>query len=287
MDKKSITKEKGIIHIGHGGAGSEANIVVELRTRFPGIGGTIITQQAVPVALREEYSKMPKKGHKMFLKHAIIKKLEDYFQRKGIYKFPHVPRPLGSISRIGRKPYEAYIYEWAFGSDNFPWGYHDLDKGFVFVKMYDWSEFGGAFNRAGIDLTMDCTDADDGRISQNVIHQLHGIHRHGEDSELNALWKRIDFGASSIRIDYDKLKKFLYENEKDLRRALRSERYDMMVLSFEYLTNSQKMDRLDIGRLDSLIGNYRLSSLRHHVSRGTGAVEGSIAHIDLRNESLV
>jgi len=286
MDKKRIVKNEGVMYVGHGGAGSEANIVIELRTKFPGIGGTIITQQAVPVALREEFNKAPKMGHKMFLKHAIIKKLEDYFQRKGIYKFPHIPRPLGSISGIGKKPYEAYIYQWAFGSDNFPWGYHDVDRGFVLVKMHDWSEFGGAFNRAGIDLTIDCTDANDGRISQNVIHQLHDIYRHG-DSELNALWKRIDFGSGSIRIDYDKLKKFLYDNEKKLRKALRSERYDMMVLSFEYLTNFQKMDRLDIGRLDSLIGDYRLSSLRHHVSSGTGAIDGDIAHIDKRNESLV
>ena len=286
MDIKRILKSEGVMRIGRGGAGSEANVVIELRTKFPGIGGTIITQQAVPVALREEFSKVPKQGHKMFLKHAIIKKLEDYFQRKEIYKFPHIPRPLGSISRISKKPYEAYIYEWAFGSDNFPWGYQDLNQGFVLVKMHDWSEFGSAFDRAGIDLTADCTDADDGRISQNVIHQLHGVYRHG-DSELNALWKRIDFGALSIRVNYDKLKKFLYENEKDLRKVLRSERYDMMALSFEYLTNSQKMDRLDIGRLDSLIGNYRLSSLRHHVSRGTGAIEGPVAHISSRNESLV
>ena len=61
----------------------------------------------------------------------------------------------------------------------------------------------------------------------------------------------------------------------------------MMMLSFEYLTNFQKMDRLDIGRLDSLIGDYRLSSLRHHVSSSTGAIDGDIAHIDKRNESLV
>lgn len=286
MDKERTENRKGVMYIGHGGAGSEANVIIELRTRFPGIGGTIITQQAVPVALREEHNKVPKRGHRMFLKHALIKKLEDYFQRNGIYKFPHIPRPLGSISRIEKKPYEAYIYEWAFGSDNFPWGYQDIERGFVLVKMHDWSEFGGAFDRAGIDLISDCTDADDGRISQNVIHQLHGIYKHGE-TELNVLWKRIDFGSRSIKIDYDKLGKFLYDNEKDLRKALRSERYDMMVLSFEYLTNFQKMDRLDIGRLDSLVGNYRLFSLRHHISRGTGAIEGSIARIDSRNESLV
>ncbi len=277
-------EQKGVMRIGHGGSGSEANIFVELRTMFPGIGGTIITQQAVVVALREEYSKAAKIGHKMFLRNTIIKKIEDYFHRKGVYKFAHIPRPLGSISKIGKNPYEAYIYEWAFGSDGFAWGYTDPERGFVFVKMRDWNEFGSAFSQAGINLTVDCTDADDGRICQNVVHQFYNLNK---DSELNPLWKRIDFGPLSIRINYEKLAKFLHDKEKDLRRVLRSERYEMMVLAFKYLTDFQKMDRLDIGRLDALIGGYRLSSLRHHISRGTGTVDRSVVHIESRDQSLI
>jgi len=280
-------KSKGVMRIGCGGSGSEAKVNIELRTVFPGIGGNIKTQQAVVVALREEYNKTPKMGHKMFLRHTIIKKLEDYFHRKGIYKFPHIPRPLGSISEIGKNPYEACIYEWAFGSDNFPWGYLDGEGNFIFIKMQDWSEFGAAFQEAGIDLTSDCTDADDGRISQNIIHQYHNLYGDLIGSELNPLWKRIDFGPASIRINYDELRKFLNNREKDLRAMLRSERYEMMILALDYLTDFQKMDRLDIGRLDSLVGNYRLSSLRHHISRGIGTHERSVAHIVLRDQSLV
>ena len=281
MDKKSV------IRIGYGGFGSEAEIFVELRKLFPGIGGTIVTQQAVAVALREEFSKEFKKGHKMFLRHTIIKKLEDYFQRKGTYGFSHIPRPLGSISRTGNDPYEAYIYEWAVGCDGFSWGYSDVDSGFVFVKMHDWSEFGAAFDRAGIDLTLDCTSADDGRVSQNVVHQFYNSYGNSEDSELNPLWKRIDFGPRSIRINEEKLARFLHDEEEDLRQVLRSERYEMMILALEYLTNFQNMDRLDIGRLDALVGSYRLSSLQHHISRGTGTVDRSVVHIESRDQSLI
>ncbi len=85
--------------ISHGGEGSEANIDVELRTEFPGIGGKITTAQAVMTALRKEFCANDKLGHRMFLRHMIIKKLDDLFLRKGFYQFPHIPRPLGSISK--------------------------------------------------------------------------------------------------------------------------------------------------------------------------------------------
>ncbi len=279
-----MEKEKDVMRIGCGGSGSEAKVYIELRTTFPGIGGRIETEQAVTTAFREEHSKSSKMGHRNFLKHMIIKKIEDYFHRRGLYKFPHIPRPLGSISVIGKQ--EAYIYEWAFGEDNFPWGYQDIDRGFVLIPMRDWSEFGAAFRKTGINLTGDCTDSDDGRISQNIIHQYYKSHQLYNGEELNPLWKRIDFGCQSIKIDYDKLRGFLKDEEKKLREVLRSERYEMMVLSLEYLVN-KKMSYFDIGRLDSFVGNYRLSSLRHHISRGTGTHQRSVARISSRGQSLL
>ena len=51
----------------------------------------------------------------------LIKKFEDYFFRKPIYKYAHIPRPLGSVSRQGAHPFEACLYEWAFGGEGFPW----------------------------------------------------------------------------------------------------------------------------------------------------------------------
>ena len=114
--------DRGIIEtICEGGAGGEARVIVQLRTEFPGLGGTILTQEGVASALREEYNPSEKAGHRMFLRHTIAKKLDDYFHRTGVYVYAHVARPLGSISRRGDSPSEAYIYEWAFGSDRFPW----------------------------------------------------------------------------------------------------------------------------------------------------------------------
>ncbi|MCD6300354.1 MAG: hypothetical protein J7L78_04230, partial [Dehalococcoidales bacterium] len=64
-------------YICEGGFGDEAHIDVQLRREYPGIGGVILTYQALAVASRKEYSCSPQCGHKMFYKHTIIKKLED------------------------------------------------------------------------------------------------------------------------------------------------------------------------------------------------------------------
>jgi hypothetical protein len=281
-----VRKNAGVIEfICEGGAGGEAKVTVELRTKFPGIGGTIITQEGVAAALRESYNRVPKSSHKVFLRHTIIKKLEDYFHRLERYSFAHIPRPLGSISRFGENACEAYIYEWAFGSDQFAWEYITSEGRPAPINLHDWHKFVEVFFSAGIDLQYDTVSSVDGRISQNIVHQ-YSIPSAGW-SELNCLWKRIDFGENSIRIDYDKLLRFLHDEEQKLRQALRSERYEMLILAYEYLTKGERMDRVNIGRLDALVGDYRLSSLRHHISRGLGVSEELIAYMGARTESLL
>ena len=277
---------KGVIEfICEGGFGSEANVKLELRTEFAGIGGTIITYEGVATALREEFTKTPKSGHMMFLRHTIIKKLEDYFYRTGAYKFSHIPRPLGSISKINESPYEAYIYEWAFGSEGFSWEQVDSEGNRRFIKLNDWDNFVTTFNCAGINISIDCTDPMDGRISQNIIHQYPTPIADG--LEMSLLWKRIDFGPKSLNIDFDKLIKFLNDKRKDLIDVLRSERYEMLLLAVEYLTKGMKMKEIDIGRLDALIGEYRRSSLRHHISKNLGAIDATPIFINKRTESLI
>jgi hypothetical protein len=110
---------------------------LEFRTEFAGIGRTIITYEGVAAALREEYTKTPKSGYKMFLRHTIIKKLEDYFYRTGAYNFAHIQRPLSSISKINGNQYEACIYEWAFGSEGFPWENVDKEGNRRIIKLKD------------------------------------------------------------------------------------------------------------------------------------------------------
>jgi len=281
-----MREHKGVIEfICEGGFGSEANVKLELRTEFAGIGGTIITYEGVATALREEFTKTPKSGHKMFLRHAIIKKLEDYFYRTGAYMYAHIPRPLGSISKDYEYPYEAYIYEWAFGSESFAWERIDNEGNRCPIKLNDWDNFVTTFKSAGINISIDCTDPMDGRISQNIIHQYPKPITDG--FERSMLWKRIDFGPKSFNIDYDKLLKFLHEKRKDLIDVLRNERYEMLLLAVEYLKKGIKMKEVDIGRLDALIGEYRRSSLRHYLSKDLGATESTPLHTNIRTESLI
>jgi len=248
----------GVKYIGKGGQGSEADIEIELRTEFPGIGGTIYTYQAIPTALRREFNLRPNVGHRGFLKHAILKKLEDYFFIKGKYGYAHITRPLGSTE-------EAYIYEWAFGLDGFPWYYAD-EQGEVPIDLDEWDRFLEVFREAGIDLQRDCTDSDDGRISQNIVHELHGIH--SLRSQLNCLWKRIDFGDRSVRIDYERLARFLKEKEHELRETLSYGRYELIELALRYLVEGEGIGERALGRLEVLALDYRLSTLRHLNARG-------------------
>ena len=281
-----MRNNEGVVEfICEGGSGSEARIIVELRTKFPGLGGTVFTHEGVATALRIEYSPMPKSGHKMFLKHMIIKKLEDYFYRAGEYIFAHIPRPLGSISKVGKEAYEAYLYEWAFGSENFPWEVGDYEGKQIHIRLHDWNIFIEKFYATGIDLSLDCTDPDNGRISKNIIHQYPIFIADG--FEMSSLWKRIDFGYGSINIDFEKLSKYLKDNKKKLLNFLRNERYDMLQLAVAYLTKGTKINHKDIGKLETHIGEYRAMSLSHYTSRGSGSAEPSRIYIESGNESLI
>lgn len=260
-------------YIGEGGRGSEAQIDIELRTEFPGIGGTISTRQALPVASRKSFNPSHQIGHREFLKHAMFKKIEDYFFRKGIYRYAHITRPLGSTPG-------AYIYEWAFGRDGFSW-YYSTSQSEVTVKLEDWDKFTNAFRGAGIDMQTDCTDAYDGRQSQNIVHQLLAL---GPlQPELNCLWKRIDFGARSVRIDFDQLRNFINQREKELRESLRHGRYELLKLVYQYLIEGRGgLNVHKMRQLEALVIDYRLSTLRHLDTKGVEAEESS--HIQLERD---
>ena len=103
--------------LGEGGSGGEAVVRVQLRSRFPGIGGVIITGQPTITALRLGFSYRKNSSHEAFLLHCLFKKLDDYFCRIGYYSYPHITRPLGSINdnELG------YLYEWAPGVATFAW----------------------------------------------------------------------------------------------------------------------------------------------------------------------
>ena len=103
---------------------------------------------------------------------------------------------------------------------------------------------------------------------------------------MNLLWKRIDFGYQSLRIDFSELKRFLCDKKEDLVAVLRYWRYEMLVLATEYLQNRAGMRERDIGRLETLVADYRCSTLHHLVSRGTGLAEPTTAYIEGLDERI-
>lgn len=255
-------------YISEAGAGSEAVVEVELRHKFPGIGGVIETRQSIPVAVRKENNTAGMPGHRLFLKHAMIKKLEDYFISKEVYKFAHVTRPVGSTK-------VSYFYEWAYGTEHFAWYYMDDDWNRNLIKLDDWGEFVTTFWTAGIDMGYDIVESGS-EVAKNIIHQLNlGVLY--PQSQMNKMWKRIDFGDGSVLINFDILKEYLSHNERSIRSYSKYERYDFMWYIAKYL--SEGLTEKELVRLELLSVNFRLSTLDHLNQRGVGEdLSNSISH---------
>jgi len=257
-----MPRHKGVVEsIREAGAGGEARIVVQIRTLFPGLGGAIATAEGVAAALRIEHNPAPLAGHEMFIRHLVAKKLDDFFYRSRVYVFAHVPRVLGSVSLGEDDVREAYLYEWAFGRDGFSWlqpGTYDP------IVLHDWNEFVDAFASAGLDLAYDTTDADDARVSQNLVHQYPESILTGD---MCSLWKRIDFGFRSILIDLERLSAFVCDQRSQLISTLRFERYELVRLAVAYLRHrrhGEAMSEYDRGRLVQLACDFRRSTLSHY-----------------------
>jgi hypothetical protein len=104
-------------------------------------------------------------------------------------------------------------------------------------------------------------------MSKNIIYQFN---RQADSIEMSSIWKRIDFGFRSISINYEKLARFLHDNQKRLVSVIRVERYEMVELALECLTNRNHMSGINIGKLEILSVDYRRATLGHYISRGSG-----------------
>jgi len=279
MSKRKRGKEI-VEFICEGGFGGEARIRVELRTIFPGLGGTIKTAEGVASAFRMEKKPFSKKGHLTFLRHMIAKKLDDFFFRTGKYMYSHVPRPFGSFSKIAgtpceqpceescpsllEQPCEAYLYEWVFGTDCYSveelWRDDDGEYRYYNILSLDNFECSNCFNSAGININQDSTTVEDARISKNIV-QEHNVLIGKKSDERSPFWKRIDFGMDSFHFDWKKLNQFLSEKRPRLVRELRAERYEMLLLAVKFLTEREKITDREIGFLEALIGDYRRESM--------------------------
>jgi hypothetical protein len=134
------------------------------------------------------------------------------------------------------------------------------------INLHDWNQFVGYFAGAGVDLGYDTTDPDDGRTSQNVVHQYPESLRSGE---LCSLWKRIDF---------ERLSAFVHDQKAKLTETLRYERYDMVRLAVAFLRHrkyGEPISDYDLGRLVQLICDFRRSSPSHYAF-AFGSAKGDI-----------
>lgn len=251
-------KQQAIIQtIREGGAGGEAEIWLQARNTFPGIGGIVVTSQLVAAAWRKEYSPLETIGESLFLKHVIVKKLDDYFCRTGRYTYPHVARPLGSERN-------TYFYEWVWGATAFPWVETAGSGVLETITLAEWSEFVSAFDEAGISVGHDAADPDNANVSQNIVHQVGHSPKEGK---LDLFWKRIDFGSRSLPIDYDKLGRYVDLNGGELKAVLGDHRYWLLVYALKALQLGQELNVSDRVRLEELVAQYRISSLRQNRPR--------------------
>src|SRR3989344_6428322 len=245
--------------IGPGGTGGEADVFIQIRNLFPGIGGTIRTKQAAYVALRKEFNTAPHTGDRTFLRHLIMKKLDDFFCRSGLYLAPHVTRPFGSVSNSGNNNEEASVYEWVWGEDGLPCTSYTANDEREMVKLDEWSKFVSAFGSAGVSMEADITDPDNGWISKNIIHQ----HLEKDKSSLNLCWYRIDLGSSSLPIDFKLLARFLEDQARLLKQLLGANRFKLLELAHKGLSGEISLTGREWGGFEVLIQEYRKSTLRH------------------------
>lgn len=278
---------EGIVeYLYKGGEGSEAIVEVQLRTQFPGIGGTIITNEGAVTAFRKEKNLTQGAGRNTSLRHTLVKKLEDFFYRTGVYKFAHVPRPLGSVS-LPEQGIEAYMYEWAYGCEGFNWEIPDYDNPgtYLAVKLKDFARARGAFDCAGVDFGFDVTDTEDGKVSQNIIHQMPKCITL-EALELNILWKRIDYGSRSLPIRFDQFRDYISDHRSELVDVLRQERVEMMENIVDFLTiGADNMSQFKLGQLELQIQDYRKHTLWHYTQRGSG-IDNRKTTLGPRTETL-
>lgn len=236
----------GIETICCGGYGGSAEVHIQIRNIFPGLGGIIKTDQDFVAACRIPRGTDLKKINNpdsnitleslenkqtlfalnIFLRHALIKKLDDYFFRSGKYRFSHVPRPLGSDTD------GIYYYEWVFGDEGFYPEFYDkyYEKWFP-IKVDEWDIASGCFNESGVGIFDDIVE-NDGYYIKNIIM----LEPRVSDSEekLTKLWKRIDFDIESLHIDFSKFRRFVEKNKANLEKYLTSSRVEMIELSIRY-----------------------------------------------------
>ena len=72
----------------------------------------------------------------------------------------------------------------------------------------------------------------------------------------------------------EKLEGFLRDHKASLEGVLGTERYEMLRLAVKYINPAEELHPRQIGKLEVLIGAYRVSTLSHFSTRVVGQSEG-------------
>jgi len=269
-----------------GGIGGSAKVYIQLRNNFPGLGGMVSTEQDFVVAYRvplsiklEDIPKVEyiikdlklktsesKRAFEVYLRHVIAKKLDDYFFRKGYYKFAHIPRPLGSTD------FGGYMYEWVHGNEGFYTEYYDDELNmYVPVEIDEWNTVSRHFYNAGVSIFHDISDTVDGRYTKNIIVQEPYLENYPR--RITKLWKRIDFGPESFPIDFNQLLTFISKNLDDMSVYLKPERVRMLQLIIEFFKRGRKIENWSrLKELKKLILSFRIATAEHMGVQGISSM---------------
>ncbi len=244
------------------GSGSEAIVYLELRNTFPLLDKTIRSKILFPVSHRiissnkrvSEVSNINNTEFDLsdpsqaavfneFLRHVLAKKLDDYFLRKGKYRYPHIPLVLGLTP-------QGYFYEFVYGLEGYYPDYYDEDYNLIPVLLGEETIASNLFSSIGILLLHDMEEAGSSYL-KNIIIQEPELESYPK--EISNLWKRIDFGVSSLTFNYAKIKKYLEENKDDLNKVITKDRTEMLFLIIDYLIGSHKPNTFGDKRFNRML----------------------------------
>lgn len=270
----NISEVENICEIGHGG---EATVYIQLRRVFPFFEKIFKTKRDFMVSFRVlhkgEFSTSDlifKRSFSEFLRHLIAKKFDDYFLKKGDYKYPHIPRLLGFDEK-------GYYYEFVFGLEGFyPLYFDDELIDWRPISLYDERISSSLFYEVGIYLLQDIVEPTSNYV-KNIIIEEPKISLLPE--KISSLWKRIDFGVKSIKFDYEKIKRYIKRKEKDMIEILSKERVEMLLLSLDFLLKKgcfETFNKEKFNRLKYLIELFLKSTFDH-----MGVVEENLDKIVL------
>ena len=266
-----------ICEIGHGG---EATVYIHLRRVFPFFEKMFITKRDFVVSYRVLHKAnissnelLIKRSFSEFLRHLIAKKFDDYFLRKGHYKYPHIPRLLGF-------DINGYYYEFVYGLEGYyPLYFDDTNMNWNPVALNDERISSSLYHEVGIYLFQDIVEPTSNYVKNLIIEEPY-ISLMPEN--ISSLWKRIDFGVKSIKFDYEKTKKYIEKNEKELNEVLTNDRVEMLLIAIDYLIkdgNSKTFGEKKFNRLKYLIELFLKSTLEH-----MGIIEENPEHLIIQKK---